>query len=268
MTSIHAPIPPNLREAVLEAKRRGEEDESGLQPEARDHSGTSRAASITTSLGMKKQKVSIAEVVHQESNARPSSSTQDVTEASRDPEEGDDAKENDPSHSPSPAYGSYETMRKHILGKRPLSELPTPIDPETTDPYPLLGKCTQRGPDEDISASQLQTTDENQSSEPTKKSPKLDISAPNLNTYGKIRQEDGPGLTRDEEPITSSGIDLGEDKENIENVQRATSEDVASSTVQQSVYQASEPPRPTLRKVSNVGSSRSKGQARIGIRRL
>jgi hypothetical protein len=69
--------------------------------------------------------------------------------------------------------------------------------------------------------------------------------------------------------MTSLATDFGDDKENVELVQRSTSRDVTKTTTQQSVSQTSEhPQRPTLRKVSNVGSSRLKGQARVGIRRL
>lgn len=269
MTSIHAPIPPKLRDAVLEATRRGEEHNSVPHPEAIERPATSRAASSTTSLVMKRQVISKPEDSHRESEARSTSSTDNVADASADSEEGDDTKENDPSHSPIPVFGSCESTRKNILGKRPLAELPTPIDPDATDSESVLGICTITGSDEKTSASRLRTTDNDQLSEPVKKSPKLDLLARNTTKYAKVPQEECTGLAKEEDISTGSGSDLGDDKENMGDIQRGSSTDSAKCTTLQPANQISEqPPRPTLRKVSNVGSSRSKGQARVGIRRL
>ena len=58
-----------------------------------------------------------------------------------DDDEANASKENDPSLSPSPVSPALPSPRKNILGKRPLSALPTPIDPDideddTTGPSP------------------------------------------------------------------------------------------------------------------------------------
>ena len=269
MTSIHAPIPPNLRDAVLEATRRGEEHNSVPQPEAIERPATSRAVSSTTSLVMKRKVVSKPEDSYRDSETRPPSSTQNVADASTDSEEGDDTKENDPSHSPIPVFGSYESTRKNILGKRPLAELPTPMDPDATDSENVVAICTMTDSNEKTSASQLRNTDSDQPSEPVRKSPKLDLLARNTTMYAQVPQKKCAGLAKEEDFSTGSAADLGDDKENIGDIQGISSTHSAKCATQQPAYQTSEqPPRPTLRKVSNVGSSRSKGQARIGIRRL
>lgn len=79
MASIHARIPKSLRDEVLEAKRRGEE----------------------------------------EPNDSSDADTDDEASAS---------KENDPSLSPSPV--AFESPRISASTKRPLSDLPTPTEPE------------------------------------------------------------------------------------------------------------------------------------------
>ena len=269
MTSIHAPIPPNLRDAVLEATRRGEEHNTGPQPEAIERPATSRAAPSTTSLVMKRQVVSKPEDSCRESETRPTSSAQNVADVSADSEEDDDTKENDPSYSPTPVFGRCERMRKNIFGKRPLAELPTPIDPDVTDSESVVGICTTTGSDEKSSASQLRTTDSDQPSEPVKKSPKLNLLAGNTTKYAKVPQEECARLAKEADLSTGSAADLGDDKENMGDIQGSSSTHSTNCATQQSAYQTSEqPPRPTLRKVSNIGSSRSKGQARVGIRRL
>ena len=269
MTSIHAPIPPHLKDGVLEAKRIGEEDSAVPRHDAPERPGASRASSSTASVVMKKRARSNAQDARGESDTRSSSSTHLTPDVSEDREGDDDTKENDPSHSPTPNFGAQESIRKNALGKRPLSELPTPIDPDATDSNHLAENRTTAQSDEEIPASQMPIIDDDRSSEPAKKSPKLEISARNLDNYGKVRQEDRPRLAKDEHFVISPLTDLGDDKENMEHVQRKTSTDSMKARTQQSSFQASEqPPRLTLRKVSNVGSSRSKGQARVGIRRL
>jgi ubiquitin-conjugating enzyme E2 S len=262
MTSIHAPIPPNLRDAVLEAKRRGEEHGSGPQYEAPQRPAPSLVSSIATSVVMKNQAMSSAQEAGRECENSASLGAPSIVDLPEDDEEDDDAKENDPSHSPSPALLSHENSRRNVLGKRPLLELPTPIDPDAID-------SNTTGADEKTPHGQLPTAGNDSSSEPVKKSPKLDISARNLKACGKLRQEERPSSTKDGYFMTSPTTDFGDDKENIEIVQRRTSLDATKAMTQQPAPQTSEHlPRPTLRKVSNVGSSRSRGQARVGIRRL
>lgn len=257
MTSIHAPIPPNLREAVLEAKRTGEDE---ARPVA------SRASSIAISAVRRSPAESNTQDAGQENDNNALLSFSDI---SGDHGEDDDAKENDPSHSPSLALLNHESSRRNVLGKRPLSELPTPIDPDSTDSSIPAENYGATCIEEKAPPSQPPTADNEPSSEPLKKSPKLDISARSLNNYGRVRQEDRPRSAKAEHPAASTTTDLGDDKENMQILQRPTSSDNTKATAQQTGCQAFEhPQRPTLRKVSNVGSSRLKGQARLGVRRL
>ena len=263
MTSIHAPIPPNLRDAVIEAKRRGEEDSTRPLPSA------SQESSSATSTVMRRQSMSNTKDARRESDTRPPSSAHSVRDLSEDCEEGDETKENDPSHSPAPRSGSIEWLRKNALGKRPLSELPTTVDPHATHLDSPLDDCISPYSDGKTSVSRLPLADSGESPEHVKKSPKLDLSARNLNNYGKVGQEDRDKFARDEGSVISPTPDLSEDKENMENVQRQASCNTAKVTTEQLAFQDSgQLLRPTLRKVSNVGSARVKGQPRVGIRRL
>lgn len=266
MTSIHAPIPPHLKDAVLEAKRRGEENGSGPHNEVFERPPASRESASATSLVMKKSSILGAHEAARGSGNNASLSTHSL-DLPEDGEEDNDTKENDPSHLPSAVLFSHESSRRNVLGKRPLSELPTPVDPEASEStIPLEGYATT-GADQKTPPGQLATHDP--SSEPVKKSPKLFTSARNSQTCGGLTQEDHTKPTGDIYLATSPTTDFGDDKENVENFRRPTSTDLTIAKTQQPGSQAGgHPERPTLRKVSNVGPSRSKGQARVGIRRL
>jgi ubiquitin-conjugating enzyme E2 S len=269
MTSIHAPIPPDLKDAVLEAKRRGEERGSGPHYEAAARSTVSRAPSIATSAVRKTQAESNTQDAGRENDNNALLGSLGFSDVPDDHGEDDDAKENDPSHSPSLALLNHESSRRIVLGKRPLSELLTPIDPDSMDSDILVENYSATCIEDNAPPSRPSTADNEPSSEPLKKSPKLDISARSLNTYGRVRQEDCPRSAKAEHSVPSTATDLGDDKENMQILQTPTSSDNTKATAQQTGCQAFEhPQRQTLRKVSNVGSSRLKGQARVGIRRL
>lgn len=259
LTSIHAPIPPNLKEAVLEATRRGEERGSGQQCNPVEQPTSSGSSSTVTSVVMKNQTMPNAQR-GREGNAENSSPKSSSANLPDDPVE-DDAKENEPYHSPSPMHLSHESSRRDILGKRPLSELPTPIDPDD-------GDASTNGQDEKTPHNRLPTM-HNSSPGHARKSPKLDISAGNLDGCSKLQRENSSLSTKDDYDVISPATDFGDDKENREVFRRRPSSDVTKTETQHPVSQASEHhQRPTLRKVSNIGPSRLKGQARIGIRRL
>jgi ubiquitin-conjugating enzyme E2 S len=269
MTSIHAPIPPSLKDAVLEAKRTGEERESGPHCEAAARPTASRASSIATSAVRKNQDESNTRDAGQENDNNALLSSLGFSDVPGDHGEDDDAKENDPSHSPSLALLNHEGSRRNVLGKRPLSELPTPINPDSIDSNIPVEDHSATCIGEKVPPSQPPAADDEPSSEPLKKSPKLDISARSLNTYGRVRQEDCSKPAKAEHSMASTATDLGDDKENMQIHQMPTASDNTKATAQQTGCQTFEhPQRPTLRKVSNVGSSRLKGQARVGIRRL
>ncbi|KAG5295167.1 ubiquitin-conjugating enzyme [Histoplasma ohiense] len=164
ITSIHAPIPKDMNDAVMEAKRRG--DESGvIVPENKGRSAeviiTSRKTALTSSLStviMKKavahknqtsqriEKLDIGvketsqnELLSSSSSSQSSSSlspfAQDRRPAHEDESDNEDtggpSKENDPSLSPSPVViTTPSNSRKSVLGKRPLAVLESASEPE------------------------------------------------------------------------------------------------------------------------------------------
>jgi ubiquitin-conjugating enzyme E2 S len=265
MTSIHAPIPPNLRDAVLEAKRTGEDRESAPHDEAATLPAASRVSLIATSTVGKIHATSNAQDAAQENDNNALLSSLSCSDVLDDPAEGDDAKENDPSHLPSLALSNNESSRRNVLGKRPLSELPTPMDPDFTDSGILVENHGATYMEEKAPPGQPLTADNEPSSEPVQKSPKLDISVRSLSNYGRVRQEDRPRSAKAEHPVAN----LGDDKENMQILQMPTPSDNTKVTGPQTGCHTFEhPQRLTLRKVSNVGPSRLKGQARIGVRRL
>lgn len=265
MTSIHAAIPQNLKAAVLEAKARGESDGARPQAEAAERPAMSRAASSGSSVIMKKQTSLTVKDAKQERDS--SSTSQAVPESIPEhSDEADDGKENDPGQSPSAMTLIPESTRKNILGKRPLSELPTPFDPEFIDSDDREASFGPTASDMNILAGRTSPAARNSSLEPVKKSPKLDISARNHNANGKVRQPDTCLSPQNAMPF-SIATDCDDEKENIEATRNPSSNAASAATKVAATQTAGDPPRPTLRKVSNVGSSRMKG-ARTGIRRL
>ncbi|KAG5299354.1 ubiquitin-conjugating enzyme [Histoplasma capsulatum G186AR] len=163
MTSIHAPIPKDMNDAVMEAKRRG--DESGvIVPENKGRSAeamiTSRKTALTSSLStvimkkavahknqtsqrIEKLDIRVKETSQNEllsSSSSQSSSTlspfaQDRRPAHEDESDNEDtggpSKENDPSLSPCPVViTTPSNSRKSVLGKRPLAVLESASEPE------------------------------------------------------------------------------------------------------------------------------------------
>ncbi|PGH00143.1 ubiquitin-conjugating enzyme E2 S [Blastomyces parvus] len=157
MTSIHAPIPKDMKPAVMEARRNG--DESGIvitedddRPAAAIGSRKTASTSPVSTVIMKKpvaqrkpssprtEKLDIR-IKHTSQNGLLSSSSQlPSSPFPRDQQAHDDesdnedtgspSKENDPSLSLSPVAISPSSSRKGVLGKRPLAVLASPSEPE------------------------------------------------------------------------------------------------------------------------------------------
>lgn len=307
MTSIHAPIPVDLRKAVQEAQMRGEDaDTRGSlqrlqQPEKQatrpSSSSSSRASSTSSSVVMKKKAINnsashlascmpIHAAVTQNPDPQEAESSSD--------EEEDPSKENNPSLSPSPVTtpkARSMSPRRSALGKRPLSVLPTPIDPDDDPSSDQDTKETdsERNISANISANMTPATIKDQTSfdisgeqeQPLRKSPKLtEINGKGVNASGRIRDANTTSNSTDEEvqimtkPITSRPE---EEKEN-------RSEPIADRAVEKKIMStdsnsnkvkpmAGQPVRPTIRKTSTASSSGSTktgngGKARVGIRRL
>ncbi|OQE31254.1 hypothetical protein PENSTE_c001G02036 [Penicillium steckii] len=115
MTSIHAPIPPNLATAVREAKYRGEDPDSiSEEKEETTHSRPRKQPRLNTGTTMK----STRRAPIQAPSPAP---TQDINMSDSENEDPASAsKENNPSLSPTPVRQTPPSPRK-ALGKRPLS---------------------------------------------------------------------------------------------------------------------------------------------------
>lgn len=141
MASIHAPIPKDIRDVVMGAKRRGEDPQKVIIFEGNNVSSLAKQ-SVATGIRVITKKRSDQ---HQEESFPPEGSLGSLGYGpeSRDIASGADAsdaeyddpaiasKENDPSLSPSPVAPVPPGPRKSILGKRPLSVLATAFDPDT-----------------------------------------------------------------------------------------------------------------------------------------
>ena len=124
MTSIHASIPLDLKEATQAAKRRGEEpgmalkEDIGQRPTLKDKSARS------SSVVMKKLPQRLAST---QSAPTPQVATLDAGSAEEE-DEASASKENDPALSPQ--FISLQSPRRPGLTKRPLSDLPCPTEDE------------------------------------------------------------------------------------------------------------------------------------------
>ena len=138
MTSIHAAVPDELREAVSAAKSRGEEP------------GAIVAENIERRPKMKYKSMSSSTVImknlpHRLSSKQlappPPQIVQEHDPTSED-DDNSDCKENDPMLSPSPVPALPQ--RRPLLPKRPLSDLPVPIETHPdSDHAPLLSPSKQ-----------------------------------------------------------------------------------------------------------------------------
>ena len=133
MTSIHAAIPDELREAALAAKSRGEEP-GAIVVENVERRRKVKYESMATST------VVMENLPHRLSSTQlipPPLQLAQERDPTREGDENSECKENDPMLSPSPV--PVLPQRRPTLAKRPLSDLPVPIEPPS-DPgnAPLL----------------------------------------------------------------------------------------------------------------------------------
>ncbi|MCJ1359020.1 MAG: hypothetical protein MMC33_009020 [Icmadophila ericetorum] len=124
MTSIHAPVSSLLKEAVMRAQRRGEEesDDSTAKPQAR------QTLPVPPRSSSKRVETLRAPILPLLQTQAPSQAEPEVSDDEETLESS--FKENDPSLSPSPVSPPPPNIPRPVLGKRPLSDLPTPSDPD------------------------------------------------------------------------------------------------------------------------------------------
>lgn len=125
MTSIHAGIPRDLVEAVAVARRRGEVPDEMLK-----HNKSTKAGSRVKNT---KLQSTAAKTLPQRLDGSPPASanqthsTEEITSDNED-DENSASKENDPTLSPTPV--PIPSPKRPSLGKRPLTDLPCPTEPE------------------------------------------------------------------------------------------------------------------------------------------
>lgn len=137
MTSIHARIPPELKDLVEAAKQRGEEAGTMRKDNTEARPSITRKPASTSGVTMKKQpQLTIAQ---SGSSARSISAPVPRPQPAIADELSDveiENDENDPSLSPSPVTIPTTSPRRPAHAKRPLSDLPTPVDPDSDDAPP------------------------------------------------------------------------------------------------------------------------------------
>ncbi|KAL2871976.1 putative ubiquitin conjugating enzyme E2 [Aspergillus lucknowensis] len=301
MTSIHAPVPNDMLNAVTEAKMRGEETGTAI-PEQEEVSRTlrSRKGTRIQSLTMKKK------LTRKEPSTTPDPETrrQPIAHHYHEPLQplSDDenenpacaSKENDPSLSPSPVkLAPPLSPRKNAHGKRPLSVLTTAVDvdPFTTETEDLDTTDGMTASERNIAANTTITTTTTPTTTPTReipdrdpspqrKSPKLSILSRSLNT-GRQRDDTGlkiyeDTLSDDPHSCTMSGNGKGTHASSLNSSTDVGSTAPKSHLLVLPTCSVSTPSSSSnapgsgsgsgMRKVS--GSGLKKAKPRMGIRRL
>ena len=274
MTSIHAVVPRDLRDAAAMARRRGDEASA-----AREDDDERPVAAGSTS--------SASSVVMKHPPPRLQPGAPDQTDDVDEDEQQDEDQENDPSLSPSPVTIAPMSPRRNILGKRPLSALPTPVDPDAepdaVDDYfdaQLNGDTRSLSPSERNIANN--TGGNATISDVPRKSPKLSERGTGVNASGRLR-EDGDdtgmmGVTVEDAAAQSKTTDTGK-----ENVSEAGIPSVANARralpavkppAAAIISNKAKRPSPATSASSSIGSaggrsgSGASGRPRVGLRRL
>lgn len=199
MTSIHAPVPNDLKNAATEAKLRGEEagttldergDEISIQP-----TKTQRRTQIS-----KKHTRQIPSEVPSHTYSHPTPPTSEYMMSEDEMDTASASKENDPSLSPSPVSLAPPSPRKTALGKRPLSVLSITYPEEDTDMI-LVGQDPDADTPMTANERNISANIRSRTSSPLRKTPKLSMLCGGVNATGRIRDEmpiyeDFPQLSR------------------------------------------------------------------------
>lgn len=295
MTSIHAPVPTDLKSAAAEAKTKGEDVGTTIPEQEEPRLLRSRKGTRVQSVTMKKNTRKNGERASSRSQRQSNSpETENLAEEqqsefhydadsiiSEDESENlsNASKENDPALSPSPVKFAPPSPRKNALGKRPLSVLTLPLD---TDPFAMDPDDSDlegmTASEKNIAANNYGGSPERDPS-PQRKSPKLSVRSKGVNSSGRIREEvkifeDAP------EPLDLDRCHSGDGKENHGSLAGPKGLGLASRKALPTCPPTSLAPPSTsapsssktskavsgTRKVS--GSNMKKAKPRIGIRRL
>lgn len=201
MTSIHAPIPPNLKDAVTEAKLRGEDAGTTLEDKEEDAvvQRPRKQARTRAATTKKTTRSTTAIEIPSQSPYPLQSSSNPFTQpsppmADDDDSESDDpasaSKENNPTLSPPPVHLAPPSPRKTALGKRPLSVLSIPYSEDSEADMMLIDS------DNDNDTPAITSNERNitanlrsRTSSPLRKTPKLSLLCGGINASGRLRDE-------------------------------------------------------------------------------
>lgn len=287
MASIHARIPKTLQDEVLEAKRRGEESELITIDRLKQQPIANVKACNTSIVAGKRPNhlhIRSSQRLEQMPHARIGQPEELENNSDADTEdEASASKENDPSLSPSPV--AVESPRISVSTKRPLSDLPTPTEPEYA-PGSLSGISPS---EQNIPSTIPLSTPLGSTSDDSIESLKLAERSRSINHVGRALQDttkdqpvfipfDETATSDDDNPPASKRICSREGKENgfeelgICEAAILTARPVLTSGNNNVLVPAARLPAASARKpiVNNavVGSSRTTARPRVGLRRL
>lgn len=271
MTSIHAPIPPDLKDSVADAKHRGE-----------DPSSIRREEDTFTQRPRKQQRLHPGTI--KKSIRRPNPSDDISDSENEDPASA--SKENNPSLSSTPVRLTPPSPRKNALGKRPLSVLtmPYPEDPDADMMLVDSDSEHERGLTKSSSEQNISANTRTRASvSPQRKSPKLTL---NKGGNASFRLRDDLQIYEDVPDRTLTDFSRrfsGDGKENCteasgglkdkrESQEKATGTNPLAGQIQDLSMKS--PANSNLSRVSKkvVGGPRKaiapKAKPRIGVRRL
>lgn len=268
MTSIHASIPLDLRDAALAAKRRGEEpgDTTILEDSEQRPTIRSKSASSSSVVMKKKHPQRLAST---QSAPTPRLATQVGENSAGEEDEDSASKENDPMLSPTPV--PVQIPRRPTLVKRPLSDLPTPteLDEESAEAS-YLSPSNQNVLNNTFSI----PTDAEQSE--SCKAASITTQHQAVNFTGRGLQDASPnGLaalpievsTTDDGARPAKRVCSDESKENM-SVERSLKLPERPQSTTNSVSKVAAPVSRKASAPASVGAAGAKGKARIGLRRL
>jgi ubiquitin-conjugating enzyme E2 S len=191
MTSIHAPIPLELKSAVTEAKLRGEEAGTVLH-EQEDETHIQRPQKHRRTQAATKKTVRKTSGIPSQFSSRPfAHPTPPMSEDMMSEDEADSAsasKENNPSLSPSPVSLAPPSPRKTALGKRPLSVLSIPYAEEEADMM-LVDEDSDTDTPMTSNEKNISANTRSRTSSPLRKTPKLSLLCGGVNASGRFRDE-------------------------------------------------------------------------------
>ncbi|KAJ5620008.1 Ubiquitin-conjugating enzyme E2 [Penicillium lagena] len=277
MTSIHAPISTDLKDAVTEAKLRGED--AGAVFEEKDNTNFQRPRKEQRIQTVTMKKTVRTTGPTQESAAMP----EDDDSENEDPASA--SKENDPSLSPTPVRLAPPSPRKNALGKRPLSSLPVPYPEDLDSDMMLVDE------DEDIDSPCMSSSEQNiqantsRSGSPQRKQVKLSLLNRGLNASSRVRDdlqiyEDVPELSTHDASRRLSGdgkenpqaVLVLKEKCEMQTAKTVTPLSAGSAPTRTASSLASSAAPSKVSKVTagvrKVSSGAGKPKPRIGVRRL